>query len=114
MGRGLATPPPAMGFKAPVGPFKLSRWQEQVERAVKKGATHVYIKAGRKSGKTEYLRYRMLEWGRDKPLVDGQVNAYVAPTRGDAKNILWRRLKMTLDRSEIEGRPREIEMSVDL
>src|ERR1051325_6234765 len=100
---------PAIG-----GPFKLSKWQEQVESAVRKGASHIYIKAGRKTGKTEYLRYRMLEWAKEPPVVSGQVNAYVAPTRGDAKNILWRRLVQSLDKKEIVGRARQIEMSVDL
>jgi len=96
------------------GPFKLSNWQEKVEKAFRQGATHVYIKAGRKTGKTEYLRYRMIEWAKEAPSVSGQINAYVAPTRGDAKNILWRRLIQTLDHSLIEGRARQIEMSIDL
>lgn len=99
---------------APKGEFKLTNWQQEVEKAVKKGATHVYIKAGRKTGKTEYLRHRMIQWSKDPPVVSGQVNAYVAPTRGDAKNILWRRLMQTLDKTEVVGRARQIEMSVDL
>lgn len=94
--------------------FILTKWQEEVERAVLQGASHVYIKAGRKTGKTEYLRHRMLKWAKEAPLVSGQVNAYVAPTRGDAKNILWRRLVGSIPRHEIEGRPRQIEMSIDL
>jgi hypothetical protein len=101
-------------FAAPVGPFKLTNWQKEVEKAVRKGATHIYIKAGRKTGKTEYLRHRMLEWSKEPPLVSGQVNAYVAPTRIDAKNILWRRLIQSLDKSQVEGKPKVIEMSVDL
>lgn len=96
------------------GPFKLSPWQEKVERALHEGATSIYIKAGRKAGKTEYLAYRMKEWARDEPIVPEQINPYIAPARTDAKNIMWRRIKQQMREKFPECKVREVQMSIDM
>lgn len=113
--RRRAAPPPAMGFKPPTGPFALSKWQRQVEYAVRQGATHVYIKAGRKAGKTEYLRSRIITWAKNgELLVPGQINAYVAPARTDAQNIMWRRLKPSILDEFRGAKARETKMAFDM
>jgi hypothetical protein len=94
--------------------FVLLPWQQKVEKALRDGATHIYLKAGRKSGKTEYLRYRILEWMKDKPIVADQINAYIAPYRSQAKNIFWRRIKSSLDRKYLEKKPGETELTLDI
>lgn len=92
--------------------FKLLNWQEKVEKARLKGATHIWIKAGRKTGKTEYIRHVLQETCKTPARVPDQINAYIAPARNQAKNILWRRLK-AMNRELIDGRPRETELAID-
>lgn len=92
--------------------FKLLKWQEKVEKARLKGATHIWIKAGRKTGKTEYIRHVLQETCKTPARVSDQINAYIAPARNQAKNILWRRLK-AMNRELIDGRPRETELAID-
>ena len=77
-------------------PFKhvtLTPWQEQVERAYNEGAKYILIKAGRKTGKSVYARYRLVQSCFQAPKVDDQTNSYIAPTRIQAKKIMWRPLK---------------------
>lgn len=88
----------------PPSEFKLLRWQEKVEKARLNGATHIWIKAGRKTGKTEYIRHVLQETSKTPARVSDQINAYIAPARNQAKNILWRRLK-AMNRELIDGRP---------
>ena len=94
--------------------FELSPWQQIVEQAVNQGARFVYIKAGRKSGKTKYIEHRILQNSRLQPITPDQVNAYIAPSRSQAKNILWRRLKLAIPRDEMERKPSETELTIDL
>ena len=93
---------------------KLLKWQETVKRAQKHGARFILLKAGRKTGKTEFMRHDIWEHAQKPPLVDGQINAYIAPTRTQAKAILWRRLKAHIPREVIVHRPRESDLSFDL
>jgi hypothetical protein len=94
--------------------IELSPWQDQVEHAVQRGARYVLIKAGRKSGKTKYIEYRMVKNGVLEPMVPDQVNAYIAPSRMQAKNILWRRLKLALPRNAMSQKPRESDLIIDM
>lgn len=94
--------------------IKLLPWQESVIKAIKEGAKYVVLKAGRKSGKTEFMKYQARELAKIPPKVDGQINGYIAPNRVQAKAILWRRLKAYIPRDEMLYRPRESDLSIDV
>lgn len=94
--------------------FTLLEWQQKVERALVEGATHIYIKAGRKSGKTEYQLYRHRQWAKEPVLVAEQINWYIAPYRVQGKNIFWRRAKNGLGRENYGGKPKETDLAIDM
>lgn len=89
-------------------------WQAEVDKAIRRGARYVYLKCGRKSGKTKFIEHRIIENGKKEPIIADQVNAYIAPSHKQAKNILWRRLKLSIPREEMESRPRESDLIIDM
>jgi hypothetical protein len=54
------------------------------------GKKRVFIQCGRKWGKTEFVLYILTRWAALKP---GSECCYYAPTKKNAKIIVWRRLK---------------------
>lgn len=91
----------------------LHQKQEEVIRAEAQGARFILIKAGRKWGKTELSVYRMRKKCEDAVKKPGQINAYIAPYRAQAKAIIWTRLKQQLKRGELARKPMESELSVE-
>lgn len=106
---------PARPLPVSVDPdFNLIPWQQKVERALIEGATHIYVKAGRKSGKTELQLYRQRQWAKEPMLTPEQINWYVAPYRNQGKNIFWRRAKSGLGRDNFAKKPLETELAIDM
>lgn len=96
----------------------LTPWQETVEKAFTDGAKYVLIKAGRKTGKSVYSRFRLVRASMSKPLIEDQTNCYIAPERAQAKKIMWRPLKKYVwDNGQIKDllvkKPNETELWMD-
>lgn len=74
-------------------PLKLLPWQQKVEEAVHQGAKYIYIKAGRKSGKSQYAMYRMVKECFNPTDLPDVTNPIIGPEKKHTNNIYWRRLK---------------------
>lgn len=74
-------------------PLKLIPWQEEVERAVHQGAKYIYLKCGRKAGKSEYAMYRGVKEAFNPADLPDITTPIIGPERIHAKKIYWRRLQ---------------------
>ena len=102
------------GFK----PSDLTPWQRTVEKAYEDGAKYILIKAGRKAGKSVFARHRLVSACLRNPTVEDQTNAYIAPTKAQAKKIMWRPLKSYVCpkgdwKALLEKKPNETELHLD-
>lgn len=91
-------------------PLNLIPWQKEVEKALHAGARRVFIKAGRKSGKSEYAKFRMVKNALNPAVTSSQVNPYITRSRIQAKNIMWDRIKKYVTKDMVEGRFKEVEL----
>jgi hypothetical protein len=91
-------------------PLDLTPWQKEVEKAIHKGAKRILIKAGRKSGKSEYAKFRMVKNALNPPITSAQMNPYITRSRIQAKNIMWDRIKKYVTKDMVEGRFKEVEL----
>lgn len=97
-------------MKTEFKPLDLIPWQIEVEKAIHQGAKRIFIKAGRKSGKTEYAKFRMVKNALNPAITDAQVNPYITRSRVQAKNIMWDRMKKYITKDMVEGRFKEVEL----
>ncbi len=95
-------------------PRKPHATQKLVLDALDKGQRFVMIRAGRKWGKTSL----MVSWLFEKAFETGLVCTYIAPSRKQAKDIVWtdhiQRMINELKRNKIPYKPNETELSVTL
>lgn len=95
-------------------PRKPHAAQKQVLDVLDKGQRFVMIRAGRKWAKTSL----MISWLFEKALETGLVCTYIAPSRKQAKDIVWtdhiQRMINELKRNKIPYKPNETELSITL
>lgn len=95
-------------------PGKPHSAQKQVLECLDKGQRYVMIRAGRKWGKTSL----MISWLFEKALETGLVCTYIAPSRKQAKDIVWtdhvQRMVNELKKNKIPYKPNETELSITL
>lgn len=93
--------------------FELLPWQEEVQKALNEGATHIYLKCGRKAGKTSFLRHFLIEGCKREAVVPEQINPFIAPTRIQGKHLIWRAMKGWVDKEDLDGKPNMTELVMD-
>ena len=115
----LAPPPPPVVAVAPNAPRLHSRWTVLRPHAGQHGffnSQHRFnvVPAGRRSGKTEIAKRRLVRRALRGSKYDRPRFFYAAPTYGQVKRIAWEDLKRLVPKEAMRGRPSESELIIPL
>lgn len=96
-----------------------SRWHQMRAHAMQKAyyeslARFNVVPAGRRSGKTEIAKRRLVKRAIKGSAFDSPRYFYAAPTRPQAKHIAWKDLKRLVPKEAMRGKPSESELTIPL
>lgn len=108
-----------MMAEAPAPAVLPSRWHKMRAHAIQQAyynstARFNVVPAGRRSGKTEIAKRRLVKKAVKGSEFDSPRYFYGAPTRPQAKHIAWKDLKRLVPKEAMRGKPSESELVIPL